>query len=113
MAEGSISGRISDVTEAIENVSAGSGTVESVTVSVDGELYEVWPPDKGFEVDITNARAIDESEPQADFDVSITDYGLETPPDPAQFDVSITDYDTETPPDPASFDVEITDSRIV
>ena len=89
MADGSITGRLSGAVDAIRDISTGLGNIESVKVRVGGQLYEVWPPAQGFEVQITNARTL--GEPVDEFSVEITDARLDSPPKPAMFDVEITD----------------------
>jgi len=73
MAQGQVRARKDGELREVENVSLPEGSVSRIQARFDGELYEVWPPDDGdgFEVTITDANAIDSTDPN--FDVQITD----------------------------------------
>lgn len=89
MADGQINARESGSVETVTELSAGTGELKSVKVRFNGSLYEVWPPDQGFEIEITNARI--QPEATSNFDITITDTRVDTPPAPANFDITITD----------------------
>lgn len=78
--------RISDI-----DVNLDKGTLKRAGVKFKGEVYKIWP--LGFQVEIEAVRS--------------------RSPDTVNFNVTITDSRVDSPPEPAFYTTEITDSRVI